>query len=210
MAKRIDYIDNIKGIGILFVMLQHIIQDTSNPFEKFILSFHMPIFFFASGLLINAKDAKKESLGMFVGKKIKSTIVPLFIVGCLNIIAEVAVAIYRHNSIPTGIFLSSFIQWFLIVYCLMNIAIFIIIKYVNNNVSIILITIGIFYVSLFVNTFQIISQSLIAIVYGMCGFWAYSLISELKMMREKNIWGGYRYCIFGSINWIAIWDERAS
>ena len=49
--KRIKYIDCVKGIGILLVILGHILPDTS-PLKISIYSFHMPLFFMAYGMVM--------------------------------------------------------------------------------------------------------------------------------------------------------------
>jgi polysaccharide biosynthesis protein PslL len=49
-AKRIEYIDIAKGIGILLVALAHADVSLISPYlHKFIYAFHMPLFFFLSG-----------------------------------------------------------------------------------------------------------------------------------------------------------------
>ena len=55
MAKRIEYLDIAKGIGILLVVLGHNDFEVISPFvQRLIYSFHMPLFFFLSGYFINA------------------------------------------------------------------------------------------------------------------------------------------------------------
>lgn len=50
-AKRIDYVDIAKGIGIVLVVMGHNDFALISPFgHKFIYSFHMPMFFFMSGM----------------------------------------------------------------------------------------------------------------------------------------------------------------
>ena len=49
--KRIEYIDIAKGIGIIFVISGHLLNKNSAPYA-FIYSFHMPLFFVLSGLLM--------------------------------------------------------------------------------------------------------------------------------------------------------------
>lgn len=53
LQRRDNVIDAFRGIGILLVVLGHIIGDTQVPLNKLILSFHMPLFFFCSGMLAN-------------------------------------------------------------------------------------------------------------------------------------------------------------
>ncbi|MCK6584746.1 MAG: acyltransferase family protein, partial [Anaerolineales bacterium] len=48
---RIDYIDIAKGIGIILVVMGHNDFALISPFtHKLIYSFHMPMFFFMSGM----------------------------------------------------------------------------------------------------------------------------------------------------------------
>ena len=53
--KRLDYIDEIRGIAILLVVVGHIIQfngiSKNNSVFEFIYSFHMPLFFAISGYI---------------------------------------------------------------------------------------------------------------------------------------------------------------
>lgn len=81
--KRIDYIDEIRGIAILLVVIGHIIQfngiSKNNSVFEFIYSFHMPLFFAISGYITqkvthitNAKQYKS-----FIKKKFIALIIPL-------------------------------------------------------------------------------------------------------------------------------------
>jgi len=54
MAKRIEYLDIARGIGILLVVLGHNDFAAVSPFfHQVIYSFHIPLFFFLSGYFIN-------------------------------------------------------------------------------------------------------------------------------------------------------------
>ena len=52
-VKRNDFIDFLKGIGIILVVIGHVSQN--ERINDFIYSFHMPLFFFISGFLFNYK-----------------------------------------------------------------------------------------------------------------------------------------------------------
>ena len=52
--KRIPWIDTARGLAMLLVVLGHSIGYIDNPLNKFILSFHMPLFFFVAGLCAKA------------------------------------------------------------------------------------------------------------------------------------------------------------
>ena len=54
MKNRIRYIDIAKGIGILLVVLGHNDMNAYHPLlHRFIYAFHMPLFFFLSGIFFN-------------------------------------------------------------------------------------------------------------------------------------------------------------
>lgn len=53
--QRIPYIDVFRGICMLLVILGHSIGTPENIINRFILSFHMPIFFFISGYCFHPK-----------------------------------------------------------------------------------------------------------------------------------------------------------
>lgn len=67
---RIAWIDTVKGIGIILVVLGHM-PSLPEWIHNWIYSFHMPIFFFASGYLFKPRMLKECVL-----RSIKSLIVP--------------------------------------------------------------------------------------------------------------------------------------
>ena len=71
MTHKIQFIDYIKGIGIIFVILGHI-----GFGSKYIYTFHMPLFFFLSGFLMHTINNK--SINSFIISKIKSILLPYF------------------------------------------------------------------------------------------------------------------------------------
>ena len=73
--KKYIYIDVAKGIGMFFVIWGHIILH--GPIYNFIYSFHMPLFFFLSGLLFTA--SKYKTIREFVKRRIKTLIIPYLI-----------------------------------------------------------------------------------------------------------------------------------
>ena len=55
MTHRINYIDRMKGMAILFVVIGHIfmfsMEQSSNVAAQVIYAFHMPLFMFLSGIV---------------------------------------------------------------------------------------------------------------------------------------------------------------
>lgn len=70
MKKRNNYIDVVKGIGIFLVVLGHHHTILTN----YIYSFHMPLFFFISGMFHSNYNSYKE----FIIKKVNSLVIPYF------------------------------------------------------------------------------------------------------------------------------------
>ena len=83
MKKRIYWIDILKGVGMLLIMLGHA------PIPKFLVpyiySFHVPLFFCISGFLFSIK--KYTSFGYFLKSKLKGLLIPYLIFSLFNYIA---------------------------------------------------------------------------------------------------------------------------
>lgn len=73
MNNRISYIDIFKGFGIFFVVFGHITH--IGVLREYIWDFHMPLFFFVSGLLYKPNLTFKD----FFLKRIKSIYIPYII-----------------------------------------------------------------------------------------------------------------------------------
>ena len=74
-SKRIEWIDTAKGIGLLLVMLGQL----HVPYmSAWIYTFHMPLFFFLSGVVFSGD---KYSFKEFCIKRMKSLVVPYFCLG---------------------------------------------------------------------------------------------------------------------------------
>ncbi len=85
MHSRIHYFDYARGIGIILVILGHI-QYISKGLRIFIVSFHMPLFFFLSGMLLFVRGEKDRSLREVFLKKARSMLYPYFVFSILDII----------------------------------------------------------------------------------------------------------------------------
>lgn len=77
--ERLYYIDNLKGILILLVILGHCVQFTVQDFDhhplfRFIYSFHMPLFMAVSGYVSYKPQLKWES----IRKRFMQLIIPFF------------------------------------------------------------------------------------------------------------------------------------
>lgn len=86
MKERLPYIDTIKGIAILLVVLGHILPMHTNVISVWIYSFHLPLFYIVNGILHNKKDNVDLSIGEYFVKKIKRMLFPYFVFSIITII----------------------------------------------------------------------------------------------------------------------------
>lgn len=76
-TKRLTYFDMVKGFAIILVVLGHV-EYISHPLRTWISSFHMPVFFIVSGMLIRYKNETDRDLKTLIPRKAKGLLVPYF------------------------------------------------------------------------------------------------------------------------------------
>ena len=87
-SKRIEYVDYVKGIGILLVVIGHHMLDAENVII-WINSFHMPLFFVITGYLSELKKAdvnQGKSLLVYAKKRAESVLYPYFTFSVINLL----------------------------------------------------------------------------------------------------------------------------
>lgn len=102
--KRDNTIDVIKGIGIVLVIIGHISFGQNIIYKatkQYIYSFHMPLFFLVSGILMNIESF--NSIRQFIKKKMKTIIVPYLFFSLISFLVYVIVFDYSTiNDIKHG------------------------------------------------------------------------------------------------------------
>ena len=73
MKKRVEWIDSLRGLAMFLVILGHSFYIRNNKIRNYLYSFHMPLFFFISGLTTKRKDI---SFIEFIKKKAKNLLLP--------------------------------------------------------------------------------------------------------------------------------------
>ncbi|HOO26987.1 MAG TPA: acyltransferase family protein [Lachnospiraceae bacterium] len=119
-TKRLTYFDMAKGIGIILVVLGHI-EYISEPLRAWISSFHMPLFFIVSGMLIHYKDETSKDLRKTLQKKWHSIIIPYFwfsllyfLIDILNVILhKIDLHTFLTDQIHSISFYGISVLWFL-------------------------------------------------------------------------------------------------
>ena len=71
--KRLDYLDMVKGIGIILVVVGHSTY-VSDGTLTWLASFHMPLFFILSGILFAYKGSDGEPFAQYAKKDRKSVV----------------------------------------------------------------------------------------------------------------------------------------
>lgn len=97
--KRIVWIDQLKGIGFIFVIIGHL--SINKVFKSWIYSFHMPLFFFATGLTMNLEKVFKTSFKDYFLTHAKRMLIPYFWMQMLSFcLREVSVIIKGRGEVP--------------------------------------------------------------------------------------------------------------
>ena len=92
MKQRIQWLDNLRAIAIFLVVLGHT-AGLSETVEKLIFSFHMPIFFWISGLF--AKESiRDETVKEFISKRWRKRLIPYAAFSAISYVAWFLV--FRH------------------------------------------------------------------------------------------------------------------
>lgn len=74
-SRRLAYLDMVKGFGIIFVVMGHS-QFLNEQVRIVITSFHMPLFFFVSGMLIFHIGEERRPMREILRRKVLSMLVP--------------------------------------------------------------------------------------------------------------------------------------
>ena len=112
--QRLVFLDIAKAICIILVVIGHYHPDNSpewyNVIWKFIYSFHMPLFMFASGYIYIATKREHETYKGFIGKKVKRLMVPYLVTSFLIITLKL---ITQGNAyVANPVTLSSYAKMF--------------------------------------------------------------------------------------------------
>ena len=108
-SNRIEYIDILKGIAVLLVIVGHCWTFSGKFINKIIMAFHMPLFFFASGYLFKHTEAYKRDAIDVIIKKLKHLIIPYFMFEGINLLLSLIIRPYYGNLIHESMVIQSIV-----------------------------------------------------------------------------------------------------
>ena len=109
-SQRIQWIDYSKGVAILLVLIGHCgyVVENLPLVSKTILSFHMPLFFFLSGLCFN-NDCYKIGGRQYAIKQARRLIIPYIIFDLLLLLFSIVDGVIRKHEVGILNFLISMV-----------------------------------------------------------------------------------------------------
>lgn len=193
MKQRLEYIDIMRGIAILLVVFEHCIGSLKEPFAGFILSFHMPLFFFISGACLKNGGGKNVLV-----KKVKTILLPQVTLGvtCIATTILFDVCLKRSLDFSDVNYIAAFDNWFLPTLFLMDMIIIPIITFIRNKRLIALIALLVFVIFAFTDYKELhyVQQTLVATVFGIMGYLTRGYCDKFNEISSK----------FKGFGWIAL------
>lgn len=146
--KRITYFDMVKGLAIILVVLGHI-EYISDPLRTWISSFHMPVFFVVSGMLMRYKNEADRDISESIRKKAKGILIPYFwfsllyfVIDIINVYrGEITSVVFVRDLIDSLTFYGVSVLWFLPALFLAEVLFLILTKKLKKYISIPLIAV---------------------------------------------------------------------
>ena len=99
MAKRIEWIDITKALAMFAIVLGHTLR--SGPVQTYLITFHVPLFFFLSGLVFSTK--KYTSFSSYLLAKVKTILVPYFAFGLVSVLIFLVFGRFAGDVLEQGI-----------------------------------------------------------------------------------------------------------
>lgn len=202
-SKRENWVDIAKGIGIILVVMGHACCPKIP--HGIIYSFHMPLFFFLSGLFIS-KQCKCE-FQLYLKKNFRSLLLPYFYFNLISIAFHYSMSVIFHKELLegsvtdniVGIFIGMrwgsqyhHVLWFLPCLFFAKMLIYPVFKYVNGGgkwiIGIMFLLIGLSYSKWEIKPLPMsLDASLIAAFFILCGNY-YMKTKEIINKLVRRYW----------------------
>jgi fucose 4-O-acetylase-like acetyltransferase len=180
---RITEIDVLKGIGMLLVIFQHCIGvagAVDSDVSRIVLAFHMPLFFFASGMLIS-----KRNISDTLSKKTATLLAPVVFYSAINAMIRSILHLVSKDDLYSVFCFAGF--WFLLSLLYINIIDYAIQKHLENMAKIFATKSGKIIIGIAVSAFglyfsQQISGKEVTIATALVGYGFYTLGSAMSQL----------------------------
>lgn len=97
-AKRLNYLDMAKGIGIILVVAAHS-GLCGDGLLAWLSSFHMPLFFVISGMLLSHRQEEARPLAHSACRKVRSILLPYFTFSLIYLLIELIYGLWKHQEL---------------------------------------------------------------------------------------------------------------
>jgi len=95
---RLRYLDLAKGFGILLVVLGHA-TFVNERILTWVFSFHMPLFFIISGMLITHSQTASQPMHTVLKKRLKSILIPYLVFSICYTLLDIAGVYFKQISL---------------------------------------------------------------------------------------------------------------
>lgn len=208
--ERLLYIDLIKAIGILSVILAHCMMwmPATREVSSFVSAYHVPVFFVLSGMMfyIFPKNIMFKS---FLLARAKSLLIPYLFFSVLNSMLKLGYLFVKHqltrdvfDDEMTALFITgNGTVWFLSTLFLSELVFFVIRKKTFSVLSLVcvLCLISAYLITPFNPLIQVLVRTLVAIALVIIGFLSSSYVFRLKKDRRLLLVG------FLAIIWLSVY-----
>ena len=207
MSNRVDFIDFLKGIGIIFVVYAHMML----PYNNIIFIFHMSLFFLLSGFFYKQDSCLKK----LVIKKINTLIIPSLFFYLLGYFRYVFLNYWDFRSFSTidfssifaiftgnekGMWEVNFPIWFLISLFHIHIIYYTISKFVTNVILKDIVVFILLLISIWLGINKIdLPYFFDSALFGLLFFHIGNRISKYNLFRSKTKFDWYLIFIFAFI-----------
>lgn len=190
---RINHIDTARGIAILLVVLGHCFHSAEAPFNRFILSFHMPLFFYLSGVF--AKSMSKNTLVGGVLLKARRLLVPQITLSITIILLKGGLWISEGKSLSEFDWISCFGYWFLPVLFICSVIFMVVSTMLNieetkNRIAVGIVSLLVAFAVVYTNVssrFVVIDwliKSSVAVFFYFCGAFSKDMVLSVKQKSD--------------------------
>lgn len=187
---RLDYLDSAKGFAIILVVLGHI-YGNDNPIKYWLHSFHVPIFFIISGILLKHINTESKNMKNIINSKFKNLIIPYFMFELICIFVymiknEFSFEVFKWNIMDTILlYTRAQATWFLVCIFVAEIIFILMKKYLKNDTMVISLSVILFMIPLLIhvdNHFIIVLFRILMANGFLCiGYYSYKFIVNLNL-----------------------------